>query len=206
LNFALNHVSDLQKWRKTVFSDEKRFCLQGPDSYRYQWYLPGTAPLMVDQTDQHKKGIMVWGAIAHDYECPLHVFTENVDADLYIHMLALHFFPNVALAFPSGFYFIQDNAPPHRSFDTQCYLYHKKCTVVPWPPYSPDLNVIENMWSLLSAAVYREKQAYDTVRELEAAVIKACDDIPMTQVNKLIDSMRTRLRVTIKRDGGHTDY
>jgi hypothetical protein len=161
---------------------------------------------MVDQTSQHKEGIMVWGAIAHDYKCPLHVFEETVDYMAFIYMLAIHFFPHALEKFPDGFYFIQDNAPPHRSTDTQIYLPLKNCTPLKWPPYSPDLNVIENMWSILSAAVYKDKQSYDSVAELTTAVIDAWNHISLEQVNKLIASMRTRLQDTIKRDGGHTDY
>jgi predicted transcriptional regulator len=72
LNFAYDHVSNPGKWHKTVFSDEKRFCLQGPDAYRYEWYLPGTAPKTEDQTQHYKESFMVWGAIGYDYSrCPL---------------------------------------------------------------------------------------------------------------------------------------
>jgi predicted transcriptional regulator len=206
LNFAFEHVSDVEQWERTVFSDEKRFCLQGPDSYRYSWYLPGTAPKMEEQTERYKESFMVWGAIGKNYKSPLYVFETTEDSDLYIHMLAVHFFPDVLKRFRDGFCFIQDNAPPHRAADTQEYLMLKNCTVLTWPPYSPDLNCIENMWSLLSAGVYDERPSYNTLAELKTAVLRAWDAIPLSKVNALIDSMTSRLRATIKQDGGHTAY
>jgi predicted transcriptional regulator len=206
LNFAYDHVSNTGRWQRTVFSDEKRFCLQGPDSYRYEWYLPGTAPKTEDQTARYKESFMVWGAIGYDYKCPLYVCEVSEDATFYCHLLALHFFPHAKERYPYGFFFIQDNAPPHRASLTQEFLKLQNCTVLTWPPYSPDLNCIENMWGLLSSAVYKDHPTYNTLGELEAAVLKAWDDIPMSKVNALVSSMPSRLKAAIKEEGGHTDY
>jgi hypothetical protein len=42
-----------------------------------------------------------------------------------------------------GFIFMQDNAPAHRSKFIQRNLQIRQIAYIKWPPYSPDLNLIE---------------------------------------------------------------
>ena len=38
LDWARNHMSWTSEWHKVVFSDEKKFNLDGPDGYKYYWH------------------------------------------------------------------------------------------------------------------------------------------------------------------------
>jgi transposase len=44
----------------------------------------------------------------------------------------------------SGLEFMQDNAPIHSAQKVQDWLRNHEIPVMTWPPYSPDLNPIEN--------------------------------------------------------------
>ena len=43
-----------------------------------------------------------------------------------------------------------DNDPKHRSKLVMEFIKMKKIKTLDWPPYSPDLSPIENIWSIMS--------------------------------------------------------
>ena len=45
--------------------------------------------------------------------------------------------------------------------------------VINWPARSPDLNTIENMWSIMARGVYANGKQYDTPMELQQAILDA---------------------------------
>ena len=51
------------------------------------------------------------------------------------------------LHFP-GLVFQQDNAPTHKAPIIRNFFGENEWEVLDWPPYSPDLNIIENLWQL----------------------------------------------------------
>ena len=49
--------------------------------------------------------------------------------------------------------FMQDNAPIYTSRLLRNWLQEMRFQVLDWPPYSPDLNPIENLWKLLKERI-----------------------------------------------------
>ena len=60
--------------------------------------------------------------------------------------------------------FQQDNASSHTARLTRAFFCEMGLTVLPWPANSPDLNPIENIWSVLKQ--YVEKRSVKTKNEL----------------------------------------
>lgn len=53
--------------------------------------------------------------------------------------------------------FQQDNAPCHKSKSVMKYITNKKITLLdhPYPPQSPDLNPIENLWNHVKRQIHK---------------------------------------------------
>ena len=62
--------------------------------------------------------------------------------------------------------FQQDNAPAHRSAETIAVLNELGVNLLKdWPPYSPDLNIIEVVWAIMESHV--EMRNLKTIQELK---------------------------------------
>ena len=62
-----------------------------------------------------------------------------------------------------------------------------------WPANSPDLNPIENLWSIIDEAAYRDPIP-KTIGELESRLRHAWQNIPLASLRELARSMPQRLK------------
>ena len=105
---------------------------------------------------------------------------------------------------------MQDGALSHRNLLTIEELYNRGIYPIDWPPYSPDLNLIEKVWDQIKDWIgdrylkdYDRKLSYDQLRE---AVRAAWDAIPSSFLDQQIDLMQKRCQAVIDAQGGHTPY
>jgi transposase len=69
---------------------------------------------------------------------------------------------------------IMDNLPAHKSQRVTQAIEGAGCTLVYLPPYSPDLNPIENMWSKVKASLRQAAaRTFDTVVDAVGAALLA---------------------------------
>jgi hypothetical protein len=73
-----------------------------------------------------------------------------------------------------------------------------------WPPNSPDLNPIENVWSYVQAKV--DKMGCKTFEEFKEAVLMEIKIVPRKMLINLFDSMPRRMAKVIQLDGDKTKY
>jgi transposase len=140
-----------------VITDE---CMIVADPVRRKiWLFPGETSECVQQCYQGHSAVrlMFWAAIAPGYKSALIVFEEHVTAKTYKQMLIdNHIFEQLRAAFPAGYIFQQDNAPAHKAGLTLDYLEQNTTLLAEpfeWPPYSPDVSPIEQIWSLLKRMI-----------------------------------------------------
>lgn len=104
--------------------------------------------------------------------------------------------------------FQQDGAGPHRADSTMKILNTRFTTVWGkdmWPGNSPDLNPIENLWSILKDSVYEEPRPR-TKEELRTCLENKWNSLSVDVLQKLSSSFKTRIEEMMANGGGHTRY
>jgi hypothetical protein len=101
--------------------------------------------------------------------------------------------------------FLLDGATPHTADSTINFLQAKGIKfLADWPPNSPDLNPIENLWAWLKQKVYADHPT--TLAAQIASLEAAWDRVPAKMLRKLMRSFNKRLRKCLRRHGEHTGY
>lgn len=152
-----------QFWEQVVFSDESKFLLIGSDGRRWCRRRTGDAldPRFTKKEVKHGGGsIMVWGCITSKGVGRLYRVTGKLDAaglvEIYREAL-LGTIADHSLQL-SEVVFQQDNDPKHTSEKAWEFLRAHNIDQLPWPPSSPDLNIIEHVWDHLDKLI-RSRQA-----------------------------------------------
>ena len=102
--------------------------------------------------------------------------------------------------------FQQDNAPIHTAKFTKDWYVNNEVEVLEWPPHSPDLNPIENVWGILSSRLYKNGKKFQNVHNLKEELKKLWNELDVFLIQKLINSMPKRLQVVLRNNGGAIRY
>lgn len=109
--------------------------------------------------------------------------------------------------------FQQDNAPVHTAHVVRDWLADQEFQVMNWPPYSPDLNPIENLWALLKAKIYELHPEIrgmpdneETLQFLIDIAQQAWSMIDTSILESLAITMPHRVQQVIDNDGWYTSY
>lgn len=208
VEWCKRHIEEDTQWKRWVFSDEKKFNLDGPDGWAYYWH-DTRKPERVFQKRQMGGGsVMVWGCFGI-YRRAITFVEGRQKSNDYIRTLEYCLLPRFRTAADDPPMFQQDGASIHRSTVSKDWL---NANVGPqswcqdWPAKSPDLNPIENLWSIMSRKVYEGCKQYKNVQELKTAIGVAWKAIPDETITKLLDSLPSRCQDVIDYKGEGLHY
>jgi hypothetical protein len=113
------------------------------------------------------------------------------------------------------YFVVEDGSRVHGKKDTKknqglCNKARVECFIysIDWPPSSPDLNPIENVWRILKQRL-RNRKPYGgwSLKDLQEAVLDIWDnEIIVEDFNKYIDSLPERLEKVRFRKGAQTHW
>lgn len=156
---------------------------------------------------------MVWGAMSYGKKYPLvkiDLSESNLTGQRYLdEILRPHLAKHLNYLRRYGQRHaraVEDGAPVHWRKSLQSERDKLKITNFPHPAHSPDLNPIENMWSIVKTKLRRRSRIPTSEDELWRAIQEEWDAIPIRTVNRLVDGMPKRVRLLKQQRGWSIPY
>lgn len=208
--FARSMLPRMSDWGFTFFSDEMSIWLERsvPGG---QWIREhreeGRMELENDGLEEYRIGrhgpkLHAWGAISVKGTTKLELFTDNLKAVGYLKILRRRKRDMDAL-YPEGYYFQHDGSGVHRADEVRDYI-NQEFYRLDWPPYSPDLSPIENIWGWLKGEV--SKDVPTTIDALKKSLRKHWKRITPEFLAPYFNSMPERMRLVLDSDGRKINY
>lgn len=213
MKWAKEHIHwTVADWNKVLWSDESPFLLRYAGRLRVWRHVNERYDVRAMKgTVKHDKKINIWGcfsAAGVGHMCQVHGILEQVQ---YKSILQRHMIPSALKLWPQSgvqtrptWIFQQDNDPKHKAKSVQQYLSNKGVRILPWPSQSPDLNPIENLWSILDykAKGRQPRNEADLLQMLQDDWAKLDPQI----LQNLVKSMPQRCQAVIDARGYPTKY
>ncbi|CAD6197692.1 unnamed protein product [Caenorhabditis auriculariae] len=192
-----HHNWTRQDWNKILWSDESKFLLFGSDGIQWVRRPIGSRyhPKYQLPTVKHGGGsCMVWGAFSGSGIGPLHRVNGIMDKHVYKDILQNQMLPHLR-AMGRGSVYQQDNDPKH----TSLFVKGRKID-----NQSPDLNPIEHLWEELERRCANKRAK--NCNEKFAQLLSEWNQIPMSTIDTLLNSMQRRCQAVIDARGFATKY
>ena len=165
---------------------------------------------------------MVWGCFVGNKLGPIVSINGSITSDKYTSILHGNLLPYLDALACNGITnitFQQDNAKSHtckkaKAFFKTATAEHGFTVMDDWPPYSPDMNLIENLWAQLKLELHRRYPDTATLcgspqyirQRITKRVHEVWWSIGEGVLEHLIDSMPHCVQALIKAWGWYTKY
>jgi len=203
--FRMQHVRSWillnHNWNITIFSDEKRFSLDGPDDWRS--YVHRSWPNYRIRRQCKGGSVMVWMMTMPNGLLSFKVVKGNMNSDGYIRLLSESAVPMIKLNYGENWCFQEDNSSVHKSKKVKEFMRNSSISVLEWPARSPDLNIVEDCWKTISDLVYDGNQ-FNNREDLVGKITTVINSLNANKRHKVIDlykSIRHRLCTVLEKHG-----
>jgi hypothetical protein len=209
--FAQKFLGKSADWWCTVFfADEKCFTGQGHPGRVFLRRFDDEDPLAPELCAPklpHPVTHSIWGCFSAAGPGLMMPLEDPLDGPTYAYIVRYYLAKSFEKVFGKGTverWLIHDTPNVHHTADVRHALGCMGITALPFPPYSPDLNPIENLWADMQRRVDRLHAS--TPAELKAAVEQVWAETTPAQCEKLARSMPKRLKQVIEVNGHYIHY
>ena len=115
INYATSAMQLGEKWQIVIFSDEKKFNLDGPDGFHFHWRDLRREPRSVLRRNFGGGSVMIWAAISYHGKSEIAFLSGRQTSRHYRSTLENFLIPFAEHYHEDGFIFMQDNAAIHKS-------------------------------------------------------------------------------------------
>lgn len=151
-------------------------------------------------------GLNVWAGVMYNGKTELFICHESITALRYRDNIIRPIVVPYAQNYGQDFVLVDDNARPHRARIVMEALEELNIQSLHLPPKSPDLNIIEHVWSRLKFLLRSRLHPPQTMDELMLAMEEEWENISRHFINTLVMSMPNRCRDVANCRGGPSRY
>jgi hypothetical protein len=195
-------------WKTVLFCDERKFNIFGSDGLTFgeSDKKKELDPKNVIPTVKHGGGhAMVRGCMGYAGVGETAIVEGIMNAGGYVNILRGNLKKSVRkLGIQDSYLFQQDNDPKYTARTIREWLLYDARDLLETPPQSPDINLMENLWSLLGEK--NRKCKCSSRQILIENLKKEWDKIDQEVTANLVNSMPRRLQAIIDAKGLHTKY
>lgn len=205
LNWSLDFLKfPLNDLKKIIFTDEKRFNLDGPDGLDFYYKVPGSKSQFKVKHQFGGGSIMIWAGMSYYGQSRIAFCSGHMDRFEYMDVLSENLLPFGDFITGHGWILQQDNCSVHLAKDVKVWFEENDIKCIKWPSISPDLNPIENLWAILCRIVYQNgKKQFSNIGELKEAILESWKKISKETLQNLVFDMPKRFVKCIRNGGNH---
>ena len=149
--------------------------------------------------------VMFWGCFSKLGLGPLVALEGTMNSQNYLELIKDTLLPEINAA-GRPMVFMQDNAPCHKAKLIMDFFAQENIETLNWPPQSPDMNPIENLWAIIKARRKKKFGVPTSKNDLIEQIFDIWNDIDVGLVHTLTDSANKRVQAVLKANGKVTKY
>jgi transposase len=190
-------------WSKVIFTDEttiSQFSIP-----KKVWKYRGE--IIKAPTVKHSLKVHIYGCFSEKGFGNIYCFTNNLNGNLLYTIYKTTLLSSARYFFGKdshNWILQEDNDPKHMSIKAQNWKEEHKINRISWPSQSPDLNPIENVWSVLKANISNYQPT--STKELMKIIQKEWKKLDKTFAENLVTSMKNRISHILSNKGDHILY